>query len=243
MGGSGERRGNDMDMVKIQKTRHGLRLSQHGVVLSELRTTAGPTHSVFDVLAALVAGLAPTGRVGVLGFAGGGVMAPLRALGHEGRIDSCDLDRAGYDLFCRHCREWASQVRWRRADAVAWLRGQPSGFRLLVEDLSVPSGGDVTKPLVSWEVMPGLMRSKLAPDGVAVFNLLRPQHATWARAMAGVTEGFAEARVLELEEYENRILVAGAELPTARDLGRQMREALARIRSRQATRVRARRWD
>ena len=54
--------------MDITATRHGLRLSQHGVVISEMRTAAGPTHSVFDVLAALVPLLAPRGRVGVLGL-------------------------------------------------------------------------------------------------------------------------------------------------------------------------------
>ena len=67
--------------MDITATRHGLRLSQHGVVISEMRTAAGPTHSVFDVLAALVPLLAPRGRVGVLGFAGGGMMAAHTAPG------------------------------------------------------------------------------------------------------------------------------------------------------------------
>src|SRR6187402_1025733 len=107
--------------MDIASTKHGLRLSQHGVVISELRTSPGPTHSVFDVLAALIAILAPVGRIGVLGFAGGGMMAPLRGLGVESTIDSVDLDRAGYDLFRRHCPAWAEQVNWREADAVAWL--------------------------------------------------------------------------------------------------------------------------
>ena len=59
--------------MDITSTKHGLRLSQHGVVISEMRATPGPTHSVFDVLAALVAVLMPAGRIGVLGFAGGGM--------------------------------------------------------------------------------------------------------------------------------------------------------------------------
>ena len=91
--------------MDISSTRHGLRLSQHGVVISELRATPGPTHSVFDVLAALVAVLKPAGRVGVLGFAGGSMMAPLRCLGVESEIHSVDLERTGYDLFRRHCHK------------------------------------------------------------------------------------------------------------------------------------------
>jgi len=87
----------DSRVTIITPTKHGLRLSQHGVVISELRTSPGPTHSVFDVLAATIAVLAPKNRIGVLGFAGGGMMSPLRGLGVEAAIDSVDLDRAGYD--------------------------------------------------------------------------------------------------------------------------------------------------
>ena len=129
----------------ITPTEHGLRLSQHGVVLSELRTSSGPTHSVFDVLAASLAVLAPAGRLGVLGFAGGGMMAPLRALGVPTVIDSVDLDRAGYDLFREHCPHWSEGVNWQQADAVAWLRQQPRDFALLLDDLSVPQDDDVFK--------------------------------------------------------------------------------------------------
>ena len=39
--------------MNITKTEHGLRMSQHGVVITELRTSPGPTHSVADVLAAV----------------------------------------------------------------------------------------------------------------------------------------------------------------------------------------------
>lgn len=89
----------DSFVTIITRTRNGLRLSQHGVVISELRTSPGPTHSVFDVLASIISVFAPQNRIGVLGFAGGGMMAPLRALGVRAVIDSVDLDRTGYDLF------------------------------------------------------------------------------------------------------------------------------------------------
>ena len=145
--------------VTVTQTKNGLRLSQHGVVISEVRTRPGPTHSVVDVLAALVAILAPAGRVGVLGFAGGGIMAPLQALGVETAIDSVDLDQAAYSLFRKHCPEWIDRVNWQQGDAVAWLRQQPAKFDLLMDDLSVPGDGDVIKPLITWEVLPGLIAS------------------------------------------------------------------------------------
>lgn len=226
--------------MDITPTKHGLRLSQHGVVISELRTAPGPTDSVFDVLAALIAALAPAGRVGVLGFAGGGMMAPLRGLGVEAVIDSVDLDRAGYDLFREHCPEWANRVRWQQADAVKWLRGQRAKFDLLMDDLSIPRDGDVFKPDISWTILPKLIRQRLRPGGFAVFNLMLSPGDSWKAALPKVTQHFAAARLVHLDEFENRILIAGEQLPSARALGVSLRRELHRLRSRQATRIQVR---
>jgi spermidine synthase len=228
----------------ITPTKHGLRLSQHGVVISELRTSPGPTHSVFDVLAASIAVLAPTGRIGVLGFAGGGMMAPLRALGVTAVIDSVDLDRAGYDLFQQHCPQWTAGVNWQQADAVAWLREQASTFDLLMDDLSVPQDDDVFKPAISWDVLPKLMRARLSPGGFGVFNLLPAAGGTWKADLARLLKSggwsSAQARMIYLDEFENRILITGNKLPGARKLGSQLRQALRRLHSRQADLIQVR---
>lgn len=224
----------------VTPTEHGLRLTQHGVVLSELRTSPGPTHSVFDVLAASIAVLAPAGRIGVLGFAGGGMMAPLRALGVKAVIHSVDLDRSGYDLFCQHCPQWRDGVRWQQADAVAWLRQQSSDFDLLLDDLSVPQDGDVFKPAISWEVLPELISARLRSGGFAVFNLLPAPDRTWKADVKRIVAHFGAARLIYLDDFENRILVAGERLPSARELGAQLRQSLQQLRSRQAERIRVR---
>ena len=223
--------------MDVLVTKHGLRLSQHGVVISELRTSPGPTHSVFDVLSALIAVLAPEGRLGVLGFAGGGMMAPLRQLGVKATVHSVDLDPEAYGLFCQHCPEWRSQVDWTKADAVTWLRGQPSNFDLLIDDLSVPHEDDVIKPDISWNVLPRLIRQRLRPGGIAVFNLLKPVGGAWNPELARLAGEFGTARIIHLEEFENRIVVAGHSLPSARELGAELRQSLRRLRSRQAGRI------
>ena len=227
-------------MTIITPTKYGLCLSQHGVVISELRTSPGPTHSVFDVLAATIAVLAPKDRIGVLGFAGGGMMSPLRGLGVEAVIDSVDLDRAGYDLFRQHCPEWADGVNWQQADAVAWLREQPRAFGLLMDDLSVPQDGDVFKPAVSWDVLPKLMRSRLCPGGFGVFNLLPAPGGTWNSDLTRIVSVFKTARIIDLDDFENHILITGDVLPTARELGSQLRQSLRHLRSRQAGRIQVR---
>ncbi len=224
-------------VTTLTRTKHGLRMSQHGVVISELRTSPGPTHSVFDVLAGVIAVLAPSGRIGVLGFAGGGMVAPLRALGVAAVIDSVDLDRVGYDLFRQHCPQWASGVNWQQADAVAWLRQQPRAFSLLMDDLSVPQAGDVFKPAICWDVLPKLMRRRLRPGGFGVFNLLPAPGGTWNADLAVIVGFFGAARIITLDEFENRILLTGDGLPTARELGFRLRQSLRRLRSRQAGRI------
>jgi len=223
--------------MEIKVTRQGLRLVEHGVVISELRTSPGPTHSVFDVLAALTSVLHPAGRIGVLGFAGGGMMAPLRSLGVTSTIESVDLDRTGYDLFTQHCEKWPGPVRWQHGDAVTWLRRQRQKFGMLIEDLSVPAQGDVIKPAVSWSVLPELIYSQLKPGGVAVFNLMLPPRGAWNPDLRRIASLFREARVVDFDEFENRILIAGDALPSASELGRKLRLALRQLRSRQAERI------
>ncbi len=227
--------------MEITKTEHGLRMSQHGVVISELRTTPGPTHSIADILAALIHVLNPEGRIGVLGFAGGGMQAPLSALGVETRVDAVDLDRMGWDLFRWHCPDWVRRVRWKKADAVKWLRAQPADFDLLVEDLSVPDAGDVFKPSITWDVLPPLIRDRLTPGGIAVFNLLPPPGGVWLRDVERLARTFGEARMVSFDDFTNRILIAGKSLPPVRELGAMLRAALRRIRSRQADRIHLRR--
>lgn len=227
--------------MRVTRTKNGLRLSQHGVVISELRTSPGPTHSVFDVLAALLELLCPRGRIGVLGFAGGGMMAPLQALGTKSRFATVDLDQASYDLFCQHCPDWVSGVDWEHADAVSWLQRQSEGFDFLLEDLSVPRDGDVVKPDVCWQGLPGLIRQKLQPRGIAVFNLLSPPQADWRGGLGRVTSGFSTAQIVHLDDFENRLLIAGNELPHPATLSRGLRRLLRQIRSRQAERVHVRR--
>ena len=83
---------------ELQRTPGGARLLQNGSVLSEVLSQPGPTDSVFDVLAAAL-NLSKGTHAGILGFAGGGVIAPLRAMGGRHTISGVDLDESGYKLF------------------------------------------------------------------------------------------------------------------------------------------------
>lgn len=224
--------------MKVSKTRNGLRLSQHGVVISEMRLRPGPTHSLFDVLASLVVILGPQGRVGLLGFAGGGMMAPLRALGWNLPLDAVDLDGDAFQLFKRHCHSWSGTLHWHHREASEWLRAQPQrSFDLIVEDLSMPEGGDVFKPAVCWEMLPELIRQRLKPDGVAVFNLIKPRNGRWNPGMHRIAREFPCHLSIRLQEYENLIVIAADNLPPARELGLHLRRRLQELGSRQAARI------
>ena len=120
------------------------------------------------------------------------------------------------------------------------LRRQSPEFGLLLEDLSVPQDGTVFKPAISWGELPELIRARLRPDGIGIFNLLRPTTGHWQPELNDIIGLFGTARIVELDDFENRILIVGPQLPPARELGRQLREALQRLRSRQAGRLRVR---
>lgn len=222
--------------MKIVKTPRGLKMVEGDAVLSELLAEPGPTHCLFDVLAACVEALAPGPRVGLLGFAGGGIMAPLRAMGFPDAIEAVDLDPTGEALFRALSGSWAREVRVARMDALAWLaREQP--FDVIVEDLSVTGDAGTVKPEVSFGALPALVKSRLRPEGVAVTNLLPQPGASWDSLIAPVARIHDRACVLELAEHENRIVVAGA-IPDTADLSKRVLTSLYRIGSVQARKVR-----
>ncbi len=223
---------------RLVRDRHGVRLIQHGVLISDLRTSVRPTHGLYDILAALavVAPEVHPKHIALLGFGAGGILAPMQSLGWTGRLNAVDLDRDGYELFCQECPTWREQVRWNHADAVEWLARQRDRFDLIIDDLSVPHAGDVEKPDVSWNRLPTLIRSRLTQGGIGLFNLLKPSDGTWQQGLDAVGRGFPRKRLVQLDDYENRILIAGRSLQDARTLSKLMRRSLRSIGSRQASR-------
>lgn len=218
-------------MYQTIPTRYGWRLEQHGTVLSEVRTSPGPTHSVADVIAAaLLASCNPT-TIALLGFAGGGLVAPLRAMGCQACVDAVDLDPSGWSLFQRGCREWAGKVRFTEAEAGEWLSRSKSLYEGMIEDLSVPVNGDVFKPEASWSDLPRRLYRRLHRDGVVVFNLLRPRTGTWKAACRQVVAAGYEVRRVDFVDYENRLLVVSRRLPRARELSSAIRTHLRSIKS------------
>lgn len=227
-------------------------MSQQGTVLSEVLRHPGPTHSVFDVLAAaavVAGGSGGTGEEGVagdialLGFGGGSVVAALRGLGSRACVHGVDSDATGRDLVRRWGGSWLRPWRWARGDAVGWLE-KAGCFDVIIDDLSVAGEGEVEKPAATWDRLPSLMARHLRPGGRVLMNLLRPAGRSWAEGLARVTAPYAAAWVITLDAFENRIVVAGEGMGVggARRWGDALREGLRRLGSRQADEVRVTRW-
>ncbi|NNM29736.1 MAG: hypothetical protein HKO57_09440, partial [Akkermansiaceae bacterium] len=195
--------------MKVRRLKRSVRLVQHGCVLSDTPRTAEATHSVFDVLAAAVAEFAPAGRVAMLGFAGGGMVAPLRKAGARHPVHAVDLCADGHRLYRGLAKSWGGAVRFEQDDAVRWLRRQRAKFAAIVEDLSVPQAGDVVKPEASWRQLPGMMGRKLHPDGVVVANLLPTPGITWGGMIAEARLPGLPAVIIGLDGYHNRVLLQG----------------------------------
>ncbi|MFQ5844097.1 MAG: hypothetical protein ACE5JG_03835 [Planctomycetota bacterium] len=224
-------------MRVIRRTRRGARILGGGDVVSEILRQPGPTHTLFDVLAACVAGLSPGPRIAVLGFGGGGIMAPLRAMGFAHPVQAVDVWKGGARLFRELSGEWAGEVRIAAVDAVRWIGGSRRLFDLVLEDLTVPVAGNEAKPAPSFEDLPRLIRGRLAPAGVFVLNALRPSGASWSGLRGAVTRVFRRVLELGFEDYHNRLWICGRRLPPAGAAPRAVRAARRPIGARPAVRV------
>lgn len=203
----------------------------------------GPTHSVFDILAAACLSGGPVRDVALLGFGGGAIVAALRALGCQAHIHAVDLDATGWNLLTQANSPWMQPISWRQEEACQWLRSAGS-FDLIVEDLSVPMEGDILKPDATWQTLPRLICDHLRPGGRAFFNLLRPPKTPWLAAFRRVATPFGRRLSLILDDFENRILVTerpsrnGRHILDPRRFGRQIRHHLKALGSRQSDRLR-----
>lgn len=224
--------------IRTVTTNRGVRIIAHGTVLSEVLTSPGPTHSVADVLAAAVCGIiSPELPLALLGFEGGGILAPLRAMGGRNPIEAIDVSNRSVKIFDKLCRGWCGDVHFHLADAEVWLRKTRRKFGAVVEDISVESNGDVTQPDSIWRTLPKLAFRQLRSDGIAVFNLLNPEDISWKLAISLIVAPFKCAQLIEFEEFENRIVIAGNHRLSARVISMRCRGNLRRIGSRLANRI------
>lgn len=217
---------------EIVETRQGFRLLQHGCILSDVRTTPGPTHGFFDVLAAWVHTFAPGPDCLILGFAAGGILAPLQALGHPLRITAVDLDDQAYQLWKSRCDPAPLTVDFHAAEALAWSRSHKKKYDLILEDLSVPIGEDVFKPAISRGPLPACLHQLLRPGGAYVANLLKTADTCWKDWIHPQAGSARHVLIGKLSEHENRFLAVPRKTVPARTAQLQVLEALRQMRSR-----------
>jgi len=210
-------------------------LVRGGATLSEVLRAPGPTHSVFDVLAAAMAAFAPANqaqaRIALLGFAGGALVAPLRAMNCEAPLRCVDIDLAGLEVFERLCGGWAGKVEVQSADAVTFLRRQRTPFDMIVDDLSVLGPDGETKPEVSLGPLPRLIREKLKPGGIAITNVLDMPKRPLTQLEQTIAEPWRATAAIKVDQHVNRVLLSADKLAPARELNRTMNDLLHEIGS------------
>lgn len=218
--------------IQITRDRHGAHVKDGQILLSRVLNRPGATDTLFDVLAAAVSCLSKGPRVAVLGFGAGGFLAPLRAMGCGCKIEGVDLWEEGERLFRELSDDWAGPVEFSCREAGSWLKNRRGAYDLVLEDLSEPHPElGACKPWASFEELPAVIRGRLRPDGAALFNLLPWPGTSWKAILSTVSRPWAEARVIEFSDYENRLLLAGNSLESAAGLSRKISKALESIDS------------
>jgi SAM-dependent methyltransferase len=235
--GAGRRRGRaERPRVEVRVGRRGRELRIEGTFASFYAPGRAVTGSVWDALAAPVLWLPPERRRSllVLGLGGGSAARVLRALAPRAEI--LGVERSPEVL--RAARRWldldALGVQVVAADALAWLARSRRRFDLVLEDVFVGRGRALHKP--AWLPVPGLALAarRLRPGGLLVSNAIDE----WRAVSRELARLFPAALAIEVEGFDNRILVAGRGPLAARELRRALRAeplfsaALPRLRLR-----------
>lgn len=170
------------------------------------------THCVWDAIAAPLAWLPPHRRrkILILGLGAGSVARLARALAPEAEIRGVELDGEVVRLARQHFDLDALGLSIEQADARVWLEravGRAERYDAILEDVFVGRGDAVHKP--DWIPEPAHRQAKalLVRGGLLVSNTL-DEHA---RVAAVLREEFSSLVEIQVEDYDNRVLVAGGE--------------------------------
>ncbi|MFC1572647.1 hypothetical protein ACFL6M_03505 [Candidatus Eisenbacteria bacterium] len=226
--------------MRVYLRKYGVLLVEGHVVISKVLAKPGAAHALSDVLAVSATALAPGPKIALLGFAGGGILAPLRALGFKSPIDAVDLSLEYEKWFRKYCSSWAGRVRLTQDEASAWLKRRRGRYDVIIEDLSVNGPYGVKKPEASVVTLPRLMKRRLKPHGLVVVNLLPMQGMSWRELLERVAAPYRRALVVSLVDYENKLVIGGSRLPEGREASRRIRSGLQQLGSRLVGRFRVR---
>lgn len=210
------RRGRERSRVHVKHGPEGRQLIVDGTLASFYRDTGPATGSVWDAIAAPLLWLPPARRrrILLLGVGGGSVARIARALAPGAQIVGVELDRE----VVRVARRWfeldALDLELVVDDALGFLRRERRRFDAVLEDVFVGRGDDVHKP--DWIPHPGheLSVARLESGGLLVSNTLDEA----GRVAGSLCATFPAVVRIEIEDYDNRVLVAGPEGLSARAL-------------------------
>jgi len=207
--------------VRVESDRFGKRLIVDETFASLYREESPGTGCVWDALAAPLLALPPRRRrrILLLGLGGGSVARILRALAPEAEIVGVEFDPEVVAAARAHFELDRLGLELHVEDALALVRREKRRFYLIVEDIFVGRGDAVHKP--DWLPHPGLDLAArcLARNGILVSNTLDEA----AAVAAALGHRFPGLLRIEVEDYDNRIFVAGPESLDAR----QLRSAVA----------------
>jgi len=208
--------------VEVKIGRRGRTLRIDGTFASWYQPGLPTTGSVWDALGAPLLLLPPERRrrVLVLGLGGGSVARVVRALAPRATIVGVEMSGAVLRAARRHLDLDRLAVEVVQADAREYLARCRRRFDVVIEDVFLGDTRSLHKP--DWLPAPGYAQAarRLAPGGLLVANTIDETRAVGEELRRLFPAGLG----IEVEDFENRVLIGGPASISARAL----RLALAR---------------
>jgi spermidine synthase len=193
--------------IEVREVEEGRELLLDGTFASFYRPGSPVTRSVWDAIAVPLLVLPPERQCSVLllGLGGGSAARVVRALAPQAQIVGVELDPEVVRVARRHLDLDQLGIEVVIGDARDFLESEQRRFDVVLEDVFVGVGDDVYKP--EWLPWPGheLAARRVAPGGLLVSNTL-DEFSAVARTLG---ELFPALLRIDVEDYDNRIVVAG----------------------------------
>jgi spermidine synthase len=210
--------------VEVRVGRRGRTLRINGTFASWYEPGRPGTGSVWDALVAPLLLLPPPRRrsVLILGLGGGSAARIVRALAPQAEIVGVELDGEVVRAAREHFDLDELGIRVVESDAKSYLARTKRQFDAIFEDIFVGSARTIRKP--DWLPSPGLgiASKRLARGGLLVSNTIDES----AEVAAEMRRLHPATLAIDIEDYDNRILVGGPSVIN----GRMLRAAVARDR-------------
>jgi len=210
--------------VEVRAGRKGRALRINGTFASWYEPGRAGTGSVWDALVAPLLLLPPARRrsVLILGLGGGSAARIVRALAPRAEIVGVEIDPEVVRAAREHFDLDEVGVRIVETDARSYLGRTRRQFDAIFEDVFVGNGRAIRKP--GWLPTPGLARAArhIARGGILVSNTIEET----AAVAAEMRRLFPATLGIEIEQYDNRVVVGGPSVIS----GRLLRAAVAHDR-------------